>query len=448
MTLLSQHIDTFKEALYLNADATEYNKTINYLKSLKEQAQSIKDIDNDNRFVSVTLDNRVFKVMATSIRGYSVVIKNGDVSIALKTKKDINDKNPSIKIEYRSSFLVNYGLRGAIETTNEFIKKAFHNDYISKVQEIHIASDIQGHSFSLLDMVRFKTRARKVKAIEGDDGDIGRNLFLSSRRLETLYFGSSNNMLRIYDKTKEISKNPTSAHIERLWRLNSDYNDRIDVWRIEFQIRREVLKNIYSDNNIELEYTYNLLENMGSLWSYLTTYFQYKSFSRDESLSIIEGYRTLKSGKEKLLTKEAVRKMYQRANNHDVWNLLKDFNATQPKHYFRFQKQKATSPVYVMNSINSVVSTMIKHFGRFDYNLLKECVELSEIRSYKNYEISLIEKQIQKADDYFNKIVYQKKIGLECIDLHDSVKQNFIEFSSEILSHINPKEKGAICQYG
>lgn len=225
MTLISQHTDTFKEALYLQGDYEKYNKFVNDMIALKEQAQEIHDLNNENRFVSIDIGSMRWHIMAVSIRGYSVVLKNGDVSIALKKKGDLkSDKNPSMKIEYRATFLVRYGLRSAVNKINDYIKTYIHSDYLSKVQEAHLACDTQGHTFTLLDSARFQSRSSKVKTHDGDDGEIGRNMVFSSRRMQTLYIGGSNNLMRIYDKTKEISVHPESVHIQLLWGLNPNYN--------------------------------------------------------------------------------------------------------------------------------------------------------------------------------------------------------------------------------
>jgi len=127
MILISQHTDTFKEALYLQGDYDKYNKFVSDMIELKEQAQEIHDINNDNRFITFTMGLMKWQVMAISIRGYSVVMKNGDVSIALKKKGDLKtDKNPSLKIEYRASFLVNYGLNKCVQIMQDYIKGFIH----------------------------------------------------------------------------------------------------------------------------------------------------------------------------------------------------------------------------------------------------------------------------------------------------------------------------------
>lgn len=423
--LISQHVDTFKEALYLSGDTIKYNKFVSDMIDLKDQAQEIHDINNENRFVSITIGTIKWHIMAVSIRGYSVVMKNGDVSMALKKRGDTKtDKNPSIKIEYRASFLVNYGLKNANATITKFIKEFIHDTFISKVQEIHVAADTQGHRFSLLDIARFKTRSRRIAVHDGDDEYIGRQMVFSSRRMETIYFGSSNNLLRIYDKSKEIKGHPDSGHVERLWRLNPDYNEIKDVWRVEFQIRRTILKQLFNAHNESYEYTSVLLDNLAGLWSFFTNYFSYRQIDRDTTLYIIEGYKQLKNGTEKLLTKEGEKKIFQRADIHPFWEMISLFEATEPEYMFRFNQVKASSPIYAMNAACGLVSTIVKQYGQFTTELAAQVIEMAENRSQKNYDLGLIDNAMKKTSDYFVKVDHQRKIGLDVIQIDDSVKDN------------------------
>lgn len=79
--------------------------------------------------------------------------------------------------------------------------------------------------------------------------------------LETFYAGAPGGdiRLRIYDKGKEIAKKG------KLWFLPLWGKESPDcIWRIEFQIRRPVLKD-FGINTLE-----NLLDDIGGLWTYLT----------------------------------------------------------------------------------------------------------------------------------------------------------------------------------
>lgn len=436
MKLLSQHVDTFKEALYLDGDFDKYNAFVDDLIKMKEQAQTIHDMNNDNRFVDLMISGLKWQIMATSITGYSVVMKNGDVSIAFKKKGNkLTDRNPNVKIEYRAQFLVNYGLKGAHKKVNDFFKENIHKDYISKVQEIHLACDTQGHSFNLFDIYRMKTRARKVIAHDGDDSEIGRKMVFTSRKLETLYFGTGSNMVRIYNKTAEEKKHPDSGHIKKLWALNnSGYDENQDVWRIEFQIRREKLKGIFNANKEPYDYTAVLMDNISGLWDFFITYFSYKDISENMAIDLIKGYYTKKDGQAKLFTKEGERKIFQRSEIHPLWEIIKQFDNQEPSYYFRFVQVKQSQPIYAMNAVCGLVSTITKQYGTFTPEILNKVVMDAEFRSLKNNDMGLLDKSFSKLVDYFSKVEKQTKLGLDIVETPQDFTDNFSFFVWDALS--------------
>ncbi|MBS0204433.1 MAG: plasmid replication initiation factor [Planctomycetes bacterium] len=80
--------------------------------------------------------------------------------------------------------------------------------------------------------------------------------------LQTFYQGAKSSpiQLRIYDKGLEVEKGGTKQWFLDLWRVpNGDH-----VWRIEFQLRRPILK-AYKVNSIA-----ELTANLGTLWNHLT----------------------------------------------------------------------------------------------------------------------------------------------------------------------------------
>ena len=424
MTLLSQHVDTFKEALYFTGIWERFNHFVDKLIELKANAQLINHQNNDLRFVNLKIGSINWHVMAMSINGYSVVLKNGDVSMAFRKHAGVGDLNPSAKIEYRAHYLVKLGLIEAHKQVNNYFRDYIHSCYISKVQEIHIASDTQGHTFTHLDLCRFKTRSRKSNFFEGDDGELGRKLRFSSRRLESLYFGSSDLLLRIYDKRKEIIFHPDSGYIQSYWSKNPCYRELGDVWRVEFQIRREILKQIFTADGLPFEYTDVLLDNLPSLWSFFIKNFSYRDIKRDTALYILEGFKLLKDGSFKMLTKDAEKKIFQRSEIHPFWLMISQYNSIAPDYFFRFDQVKATSPVYAQNSASALISSCTKHYGHFEEWMIYEAFEGAEARCIRKNGLGMIDNAKKNTADYFNKVDLQRKLGLDVIEIDDAVKDN------------------------
>jgi len=88
------------------------------------------------------------------------------------------------------------------------------------------------------------------------------NRFMDGERLETFYIGGKESLiqLRIYDKGVQIKGKADEERWLQQWLI--DYPN--DVWRIEAQIRRPVLKS-FLINTVE-----DLLKKKADLWRYIT----------------------------------------------------------------------------------------------------------------------------------------------------------------------------------
>ena len=86
--------------------------------------------------------------------------------------------------------------------------------------------------------------------------------FMNGDQLETFYAGNKSSpiQIRIYDKGKEIKKKGSEGRWLLLWFID----DSQDVWRIEAQIRRQVLKQ-FRINKID-----DLIKKKADLWRYIT----------------------------------------------------------------------------------------------------------------------------------------------------------------------------------
>jgi hypothetical protein len=85
---------------------------------------------------------------------------------------------------------------------------------------------------------------------------------MNSQTLETCYFGSASApiRLRIYDKGKEVLKKGEKLWFADLWGTD----DLSDIWRVEFQLRREALK------QLGVDHIGDIWRKLGGIWRYLT----------------------------------------------------------------------------------------------------------------------------------------------------------------------------------
>ncbi len=89
----------------------------------------------------------------------------------------------------------------------------------------------------------------------------GQNLYLDNDQLESFYVGKmgSELLLRIYSKSIELAVSGKSWFLD-LWGITNN----VDVWRFEFQIRRETLKG-FGVNTLD-----DLINRRAGIWRYLT----------------------------------------------------------------------------------------------------------------------------------------------------------------------------------
>ena len=85
---------------------------------------------------------------------------------------------------------------------------------------------------------------------------------MSGDALETFYHGAKSSpiQLRIYDKALEVARGGTKWWFYKLWGVSLD----AAVWRVEFQLRRPILKQ-FGIHSLD-----DLSSRAGSLWRYLT----------------------------------------------------------------------------------------------------------------------------------------------------------------------------------
>lgn len=416
---ISQHIDTLKFHYYTCHELSDdgfhnYIKFVDKMLSLKKEAQTARNDYEDTKSINADIGIHKFNVMSSSISGFSVVILNSDISIAFKKPKSIISASPIIKVEFRAEFLARKGYKKAIEIVNGFISSHILESYKIKISEIHLASDIQGYNFSHLDFFRIKSRARIAQTHE-EDVDFSKACAYGSLTSFTGFtFGGGNYHLRVYNKTVEIKKKKEKGFAKvLLWDGKPNYDENKTVWRIEIQIRREKLKSMIDSNLHSLDDYQTILNNIPSLWAKALTDFRFMDLDDMAVFDVLRGKRTLKNGTDKFLTKNAVNKIFQRAEIFKFWVDLKVWNSHMYKDiYTAFQMPKNGSIDYVSNSIKSLFSTMAKHYGSISKETFIKAFADSNRKNVDDKGFSILEGSIVKCLDWFEKIEFCEKHGI------------------------------------
>jgi hypothetical protein len=393
---LNDLVDTLKLQFYcsdIEKEKLSFNTYVDYFLDLKSEAQLIKSEDSQERYKITSLDGLKFRVMATSQRGFNVVLQNADFTLSLR-KIDDKNQNPVVKAEFRAEFLLRNGYKGAIKTVINTVELMLKS-YFIKVSEIHLAKDIQGYNFSILDFYKLKTLKRNKQIFNQDT-----NLYFNGLKFTGFSIGKGDEMLRIYNKTHEIDSNKNKAFVKYLsWDVNPDYVEDKTVWRIEFQLRRAKLKELFSSFGI-MESLSSLLKSISSLWDYLINRFVLKDFTLKEVQEIQVGYK-FKDNELIILTQEAIKKRFQRASTHKLWIFISPFVGNTVEKLQVIKDICKPSVIYVKNAFKAVLSTFVKlKRGSFNNDELIEILIQADKELQSKKKITLLENARLKTMDF------------------------------------------------
>lgn len=433
MVKLWQNIDTLKYHLYPSQllsgdDIKGYNFLLDNLLSTKMQAQSQKNENKSFSQYQHSFGGAFFQIMPSTVRGFSVSIKNADVTIHLKKMVTIIDPNPFSKVEFRASFLQRNGYIKAVQKVNKFLRDFIVSHYTIKISEIHLQCDVQGYNFTILDFHRTKSRTRNNRYYDDEVGC--ESFYYSGRSFQGFMKGGGDYLMRVYNKTKEIKKFPNKSFIEGLWATNKDYDKTKEVFRIEFQIRREKLKNMVIDGQV-LDGFEIILNNLNNLWGRCLDDFSLRDLSDQDTTEIMLGFKTLKNGDQKILTFDAVRQRFLRSEVHPLWKVIETFNGHFKTDTIEtFVKPFTTDFIYVHNAFKAFLSTSLSHYGNLRPRTIEDAMNKIKEYTETKHDSTVLEDVYSKRLDRFNRF--------EVKDLDDEkMQQNKHYFVNRVFDTID-----------
>lgn len=459
-TVLAQVVDTVLLHFYHGDNTTandliEYNKKLSHLGDLKDEAYSVKNVNNDLRFVNHYIGGDKFRVMATTVKGFQVSLQNQDISISFKTlsqktKSDYPDdydfssivetkKQPVIRVEFRASFLARLGHEEAIKYVLRLIERHFLASFSIKVARIDLATDIQGYNFHPLDRYRFRTRKKSADLHDMDSR--GDSFYYFGRKFTGFSFGGSDDMIRVYNKTVEIKQNPDKAFIKMFaWEKNPSFDETLDVWRIEAQFRRSKLKTMYDDEHGLLDGFENVLAAIPSLWRRALDAFTMIDLSKKMCLEHFLGHSERVDGTPIPLEQNTVSMRVKRADVHPLWNAISSWNFS-----IGSKINILTAPVtgafqWVANSIKSLLSTLFKYAGDVSPKIIEDAFLRADSETFKDKGLTLVDNAVNNTLDYLGKCVkyslYTGESGLVERDTHSTLKINLAMYVREITKNL------------
>lgn len=129
----------------------------------------------------------------------------------------------------------------------------------AQVSRVDLTCDFQGWVPVESDLHRFSCRARKDASHR------------ESKELTGWSWGGGGAVLaRLYDKRREMKGTDKAEWFPKLWAGSTDYVEADATWRLEYQVKREALREFVADAD-QLRGWDRLKENLGSLWQQLAS---------------------------------------------------------------------------------------------------------------------------------------------------------------------------------
>jgi len=246
--VLSSGIDSLYVSFRGEIDADRLEE----LEVLKARAQE----SGEPEAVDVGLERRAL-VQPSGWGSYRYWIRCGDFDVFISRGKSL----PTVYARLSSSFIHEVGPSSALSELKSFVAVALLNEVGEALcSRVDIYADFQGWVPRPQDYDRFVTRSRLNTSHIAIHHD--------GRHFTGFTFGRDAIVARLYDKGAEI------VHSGKDW-MRTVWGDRLDllrpVWRMEFQLRREVLA------QCSLQDPEYVLQKRQDLWTYATQWLSLRS---------------------------------------------------------------------------------------------------------------------------------------------------------------------------
>ncbi len=270
-------LDRLKVGLYVRF------KNLSFLDLLGEAKLAARD-KNEPVPIKLKGDDQEYICHPTGRKGgFAFHISRGDVHIFASTRKDI--KTPNVWVDIGSESCWSPSYKNVINQVTKLLSNYDGHIFKNTISEVHLCTDVIGQDIEELpiDNARYwisratkfasyfdreNLQGIKLDQVNGDLQPDNKKEFPVS---EGCQVGKGDIQLRIYNKVLELKHNKSKQYLfSSLW--NESEFDNKDVTRVEFQLRRQVLKqmNINSLDDLDRE--------MAGIWRYCTTEWARLSF--------------------------------------------------------------------------------------------------------------------------------------------------------------------------
>ncbi|MCP5329819.1 MAG: hypothetical protein H7A07_02575 [Pseudomonadales bacterium] len=218
------------------------------LKKLKELARS--ELDDRSSLAQIRLHEHLFEVSGNGRHPFAFVLADGWYRIEL-AKKDAK-LTPMAHCRIASEILTTLGPDDAVHDLSKVISAIGILSEPPSVSRADLCVDfVSDYPLDAILNDQWVTKARRFDS------------HIDERRFSGFSIAAGSPLsARLYNKTLEMKKNPR-PYLLNLWR-NSGWDGVSDVWRLEFQLRRQALR------DLSVVRYFDLMDSLAGIWRYCT----------------------------------------------------------------------------------------------------------------------------------------------------------------------------------
>jgi len=194
-----------------------------------------------------------FRMMPNGARGYEWLLASNDFTLKIG-KRATSKTRPNIMAEIRSEMLWRMGAKESCSFISEMLSEMGFEIAVIKPSRVDLCVDVlfpkSAWNRELIDYAVTKAFERACYMQKAD-------------QLKGLAIGKGDIMARLYDKVLEIRQQSNKVWMFDIWGISEIPKNKVMV-RIEFQIRREILKEVGANTLSEL------FEKQQNIWAYCT----------------------------------------------------------------------------------------------------------------------------------------------------------------------------------
>ena len=246
------------DTIEFGIDIDDYDKEFFNILNKLEELKSVSQEKLKEEIININGINFSVKRKGQGFYAYKIECKDFYICFMKHNMKN----NSPVYVRFMSEFIWKYGFE---ECYSLFIKwfEEFKVEILgTRVSRLDICFDTEEITININDKDKFVTRARKVDVHYIEEKQVINSEHYIGNTFTGFVIGRGSPLsCRIYNKSLEI-KNKKEWFVT-IWE-QYNYNSNNDVWRIEFQARRKVLRELKIDSYEDIK------DRLLETWAYYT----------------------------------------------------------------------------------------------------------------------------------------------------------------------------------